>query len=176
MHMASRTWRGYSLSCLFKTLVFPQSIVWPHSTLRKQIVSPKDPTPADKKSGVVYEIHCMNCHDVYFEHTGRQLGERFHFEHTGRQLGERSKEHKFLAPSRKLSAVAEHFSTTGHTIDWNSEFQCEFWASAESLNIFSRAKIVMLSGTSLYTYFLLHRVRLCVMWRHSAYFMCFVVQ
>ena len=79
----------------------------PHSTLRKQLVSPKDPTPADKKSGVVYEIHCTNCPDIYIGHTGRQLGERL-------------KEHKSLAPSRKLSAVAEHFSTTGHIIDWEN--------------------------------------------------------
>ena len=40
--------------------------------------------------------------------------------HTGRQLGERLKEHKSPAPSRKLSAVAEHFSTTGHTINWEN--------------------------------------------------------
>ena len=40
--------------------------------------------------------------------------------HTGRQIGERLKEHKSLAPSRKLSAVAEHFSTTGHIIDWEN--------------------------------------------------------
>ena len=79
----------------------------PHSTLRKQPVSPKDPTPADKKSGVVYEIHCMTCPDIYIGHTGRQLGERL-------------KEHKSLAPSRKLSAVAEHFSTTGHIIVWEN--------------------------------------------------------
>ena len=69
-------------------------------------MSPKDPTTADKKSGVVYEIHCMNCLDI----NG----------HTYRQLGERLKEHKSLAPSRKLSAVAEHFSTTGHIIDWEN--------------------------------------------------------
>ena len=30
------------------------------------------------------------------------------------------KEHKSLAPRRKLSAVAEHFSTTGRTIDWEN--------------------------------------------------------
>ena len=80
----------------------------PHSTLRKQFVSPKDPARANKKSGVVYEIHCMNCPDIYIGHTGRQIGERL------------KDWHKSLAPSHKLSAVAEHFSTTGHIIDWEN--------------------------------------------------------
>ena len=92
-----RIYRTYGIATSFK----------PHSTWRKQLVSPKDPTPADKKSGVVYEIHCTNCPDIYIGHTGRQLGERL-------------KEHKSLDPSRKLSAVAEHFSTTGHIIDWEN--------------------------------------------------------
>ena len=70
-------------------------------------MSPKDPTPADKKSGVMYEIPCTNCPDICIGHTGRQLGERL-------------KKHKSLTPSRKLSAVAEHFSTTGHIIDWEN--------------------------------------------------------
>ena len=56
----------YGIATSFKT----------HSTLRKQLVSPKDPAPADKKSDVVYETHCMNSPDIYFGHTGRQLGER----------------------------------------------------------------------------------------------------
>ena len=92
-----RIYRTYGIATSFK----------PYSTLRKQLVSPKDPTPADKKSGVVYEIHCTNCSDIYIGHTGHQLGERL-------------KEHKSLAPSRKLSAVAEHLSTTGHIIDWEN--------------------------------------------------------
>ena len=65
---------------------------------------PKDPTPTDKKSGVVYEIHCMNCPDIHIGHTGRQLGERL-------------RTHKSVGPSHKLSAVAGNFSSTGHTID-----------------------------------------------------------
>ena len=77
-----RTYRIYGIATSFK----------PHSTLGKPLVSPKDPTPADKKSGVVYEIYCMNCPDIYIGH--------------GRQLGERLKEHKSLAPGRKLIAVA----------------------------------------------------------------------
>ena len=99
-----RIYKTYGIAISFK----------PHRTLRKQLESHKDPTPADKKSGVVYEIHCMNCPDIYIGHTGRQLGERL-------------KEHKSLVPSRKLSAVAGHFSavaghfsTTGHTIGWEN--------------------------------------------------------
>ena len=68
---------------------------------------PLDPTPAKKKSGVVYEIHCTDCPEIYIGQMGRQLGERL-------------KEHTSLAPSCKLSAVAEHFSTTGHFIDWDN--------------------------------------------------------
>ena len=74
-----RIYRTYGIATSFK----------PHSTLRKQLVSPKDLNPADKKSGVVYEIRCTSCPDIYIGHTGRQLGERW-------------KEHKSLSPSCKL--------------------------------------------------------------------------
>ncbi|XP_072020645.1 uncharacterized protein [Amphiura filiformis] len=79
----------------------------PHSTLRKLLVAPKDPTPTEKKSGVVYEIPCGECTSSYIGQTGRQLGDRL-------------KEHKSTAPSRKRSAVAEHKTESHHNIDWES--------------------------------------------------------
>ena len=48
----------------------------------------------------------MNCPEFYIRHTGSQLGERL--------------KHKSLAPSRKFFAVAEHFFTTSHTINWDN--------------------------------------------------------
>ena len=70
------------------------------------MVSPKDPTPVEKRSGVVYEIPCKDCASSYIGQTGRQLGDRL-------------KEHKSKAPSRKPSAVSEHSFDAHHKIDWD---------------------------------------------------------
>ena len=50
--------------------------VRPHITLRKLLVSPKDKIPKDKQCGVVYQVPCHNCNQVYIGETGRQLGTR----------------------------------------------------------------------------------------------------
>jgi len=92
-----RIFRTYGVSTCFK----------PHNTLRKLLVSPKDPIPTERRSGVVYQIPCGDCDKSYIGQTGRQLGERL-------------KEHKSTAPSRKPSAVAEHKSEAHHDIDWDS--------------------------------------------------------
>ena len=45
----------------------------PHSTLRHQLVHPKDPVPMDQRTGVVYQIPCSECPKVYVGQTGRTL-------------------------------------------------------------------------------------------------------
>ena len=92
-----RIFKTYGVSTCFK----------PHNTLRKLLVSPKDPTPNERKAGVVYEIPCEECPKTYIGQTVRQLSERL-------------KEHKSTAPSRKPSAVAEHKLDSQHKIAWEA--------------------------------------------------------
>ena len=71
------------------------------STLRTQLVNPKEKDPKAQKSGIIYHYKCphINCHDAY-------IGE------SDRALGERIKEH-LKAPS----PIFHHSSTTGHSLD-----------------------------------------------------------
>ena len=75
----------------------------PMNTLKQLLVHPKDPTPNSQKTGIVYRINCKSCNKFY-------IGE------TGRTLGKRLDEHKKLTSS----AICEHLSDTGHTIDWEN--------------------------------------------------------
>ena len=88
-----RTFRSYGVTMYHK----------PINTLRSILVRPKDKTKHLKKTGVIYNIKCMNCDKEY-------IGE------TARPLGRRLEEHKKLA----TSAVCEHQITTGHRMDWDS--------------------------------------------------------
>ena len=69
----------------------------PHTTLRHELVHPKDPSPIAEKSGVVYSIPCSICNEVYIGQTGRRLETRL-------------KEHKAAVKLARteISAVAEH--------------------------------------------------------------------
>ena len=88
-----RTFKKYGVATYHK----------PINTLRQQLVHPKDPTPKDKKSGVVYQIKCKTCNRLY-------IGE------TARSLKTRMDEHKKTASS----AIREHQTNTGHAIDWEN--------------------------------------------------------
>ncbi len=48
----------------------------PHSTLRRQLVHPKEPVPMDQRTGVVYQIPCSECLKVYVGQSGRTLKHR----------------------------------------------------------------------------------------------------
>jgi len=75
--------------------------------LRTTLVRVKDPIPAGKKSGVVYEVPC-SCGKVYIGETKRQLETRMKEHHAAARLGHLEK-----------SAVAEHAWQEGHTINWS---------------------------------------------------------
>ena len=49
----------------------------PVNTIRQQLVHPKDPTPMEKKCGVVYKIQCGDCEEAYIGETARPFGVRF---------------------------------------------------------------------------------------------------
>ncbi len=64
----------------------------------------------NKKTGVIYQIPCGTCNEIYIGQTGRSLQHRV-------------KEHQRALTSWNsfyvTSAVAEHAIKTGYTIDWN---------------------------------------------------------
>ena len=65
----------------------------PYNTLRTILVYPKDRTPTEKKTGVVYDITCNDCGEHYIGETARTLEKR---------LGEHQKQ--------TTSAIREHQS------------------------------------------------------------------
>ncbi len=67
--------------------------------LREILVKPKDKTPMEQQSGVVYQLKCDNCDKMYIGETSRRLGTRY-------------KEHTAGRHSRTV--VGEHLDGTGH--------------------------------------------------------------
>ena len=80
-----------------------QTYLKPINTLRDQLVHPKDPTPTQSKSCVVYKLTC----EEDSSHT--YIGE------TKRTLTTRVKEHQKIC-SAVPTAIGEHIAATGHTI------------------------------------------------------------
>ena len=78
------------------------------TTIRKQLVRPKDPAPPGRLDSVVYKIPCKSCDKVY-------IGE------TGRPVSERLLEHRADVKHRRVdnSAVAEHAWGEDHHPDWD---------------------------------------------------------
>ena len=77
------------------------------STLRSQLVRPKDAVDPAKQDGVVYRIPC-ECGKVYNGETGRPMQDRI-------------KEHDrdIRLARTETSAVSEHAHNTGHKPLWN---------------------------------------------------------
>ena len=82
------------------------------TTIRNQLVHPKDPALPDRRDGVVYRVPCGTCDKVY-------IGE------TGRPVGERMLEHRRDVRLRRTdsSAVAEHAWDSDHPPNWG-EVRC----------------------------------------------------
>ena len=82
------------------------------TTLRSNLVRPKDTVDPAKQDGVVYRIPC-ECGKVY-------IGE------TGRSMHERIKEHDrdIRLARTQTSAVSEHAHKTGHYPLWNEATGC----------------------------------------------------
>ena len=78
----------------------------PVNTIRQQLVYPKDPTPMEKKCGVVYKIQCGDCEEAYIGETARPFGVRF-------------REHVKSTRS-STTAVGDHLRNTRHALDLSS--------------------------------------------------------
>ena len=50
-----------------------KAVFKPYRTMRQILMKVKNPVPAEKKKGVVYEIPCQDCPQVYVGETGRTL-------------------------------------------------------------------------------------------------------
>ena len=89
-HLA-RVYKKYGVATHFK----------PYNTVRNMLVKPKDKTPDDKKCGVIYQLECESCGEIY-------IGE------TARAFGIRLKEH--CKQKGSLTAMGDHFKATGHKL------------------------------------------------------------
>ena len=76
------------------------------TTLRSQLVKPKDPADPNQQDGVVYKIPC-ECGKVYIGETGRPIQER---------IKEHDRDIRFARTQN--SAVSEHANETGHKPLW----------------------------------------------------------
>lgn len=82
------------------------------TTLRNQLVRPKDPALPERRDGVVYRIPCTACDKVYIGETGRPVGERMTEHRRDVRLGRTDN-----------SAVAEHAWNSDHHPNWD-EVHC----------------------------------------------------
>ena len=78
----------------------------PINTIRQQLVHPNDPTPMEKKCGLVCKIQCGNCSKVYIGVTARPFGVR-------------CREHVNSTRSSTTS-VGDHLKNTRHMLDLSS--------------------------------------------------------
>ncbi|XP_012811622.2 uncharacterized protein LOC105946468, partial [Xenopus tropicalis] len=82
----------------------------PSNTLRQKLVHPKDPTPKEKQSNVVYAVQCSEeCTDLYIGET-KQL------------LSKRMAQHRRANTTGQDSAVFLHLKDKGHSFE-NSNVQ-----------------------------------------------------
>ena len=76
------------------------------TTIRSQLVRPKDPADPNQQDGIVYKIPC-ECGKVYIGETGRPIQER---------IKEHDRDIRFARTQN--SAVSEHANITGHKPLW----------------------------------------------------------
>ena len=78
----------------------------PTNTLRQKLVHPKDKTPKDKNSNVVYAVQCKDtdCDDLYIGETKQTLSKRLY-------------QHRRASTSCGDSAVYTHQKSSGHKSD-----------------------------------------------------------
>nr|VZI46190.1 unnamed protein product [Spirometra erinaceieuropaei] len=106
----------------------------PESTIRQQIMRPKDPLPATEQSAVVYSIKCQNCNARFVGETGKRICTRLH-------------EHQLpVNREDKLSLVYGHMQQAKHSFafgeasaigrahDKMARLVLESWSSVGTIN------------------------------------------
>ena len=75
--------------------------------LRQSLMRVKTAIDEDSKKGVVYEVPCGECNQVY-------IGE------TGRNLKERMREHQYAVKRKDMNnGIAAHICEHQHPVDWS---------------------------------------------------------
>ena len=101
-----------------------RSAVRPGTTLRKELVHPKDKIPKQKTTGCVYQVPCRNCNKVFIGETSRCLETRIK-EHKD-DVDKHSKirytraNRKTSQTERHKSAITDHTSQENHAINWDN--------------------------------------------------------
>ena len=95
----------------------------PHKTLKQLLVHPKDKRTPHNTAGVVYQIPCKDCTQVYVGETGRRYSER---EEEHIRDGKVVENINFTRSRSKVStkeyhksALTDHIAQRNHTIDWS---------------------------------------------------------
>ena len=96
----------------------------PHITIRRLVVHPKDKISDDQKCGVVYEVDCLSCPQVYFGETGRKLEYRIH-EHEDETENvtsvRKTRSTSVSEDTTKFkSAISEHTRNNNHVMDFEN--------------------------------------------------------
>ncbi|BHF81339.1 hypothetical protein SprV_0702446900 [Sparganum proliferum] len=106
----------------------------PESTIRQQIMKPKDPLPATEQSAVVYSIPCQNCNARYVGETGKRLCTRLHEQ----QLAVNREDKLSLVyghmQQEKHSFAFGEASALGRTHDKMVRLVLESWSSVGTIN------------------------------------------
>nr|VZI18026.1 unnamed protein product [Spirometra erinaceieuropaei] len=106
----------------------------PASTIRQQIMRPKDPLPVTEQSAVVYSIPCQDCDARYVGETGKRLGTRLH-EH---QLAINRKDKLSLVYGHTLERTHnfafEKTRVIGRANDKMARLMLESWSSTGTLS------------------------------------------
>ena len=84
-------------------------VMKPFYTIGRILPSPKDPLTLEKKSCLVYQVHCFECNFVYIGQTKRDFKSRL-------------AEHKLAIKNQEpeKSALREHSMQFDHKIDWKN--------------------------------------------------------
>jgi len=108
----SRVLKSYNISSAMK----------PHTTLRSQVVHPKDKREELDITDAVYSIPCLNCNQQYIGESGRKFGKRLdehvtEVEKVCATVATRAARKESLTRDND-SAVTDHAVETNHVIGW----------------------------------------------------------
>ena len=78
----------------------------PKQTLKRELMQVKNKTPEQKQTGVVYEIPCKDCPEVYVGETKRTLKVRL------------SEHRQAVKRGDPKNGIAVHVQKTNHCINW----------------------------------------------------------